>query len=159
MSVTLNTPHTGEPLLVRFYTPSTLTPWVHCFLSSPNMLLEWHVISQPCLLEKMYCLKLFSAHLWVLPRWWRDSQAPMHETRGCPTHLLTEHSHSEMLVSHPAEWGQHKDLQKKEWHVGWKAQGMSAGRVVLRPLTPLSSGKRSSWAGGSLVMCAVKELA
>lgn len=130
-SVTLNKPHTGVPLPIYFYTPSPLTPWVCYFMSSQNVPLECHIIPQSCLLERMYCLCGFQDLLLFLPHWPHDSQAPMHGRRGCPTHLLTGRSHSEMPASHPAEQGQHKDLQKMESHE--KVQGKSWSRVILRP--------------------------
>lgn len=81
----------------------------------------------------MYCLSCFQARVWALPRWPHDSRAPTRGKRDCPTRPLTGHSHSEMLIPHPAELGQNKDLRKRERYVGCKAQGKSWGRVVLRP--------------------------
>lgn len=51
MSVTLNKPHTEEPLPIRFYTPSSTLTQVHCFLGSQNMPLECHLISLSGLVE------------------------------------------------------------------------------------------------------------
>lgn len=74
----------------------------------------------------MCCLSCFQACAWALPRWPHDSRALKHGRQDCPTRLLTGHSHSEMLGSHPAEQGQNKDLQKKG-----KVCGVWSSRQVL----------------------------
>ena len=64
-----------------------------------------------------------------------------------------------MLVSHPAEQGQHKDLQKKGMMCGMESSGQVTVQSGAEAPSCSSPEKRSSWVGCSPTMCAVKELA